>query len=104
MVDVTEMAREAGLMIPTVVTAAVWEIINQVPPDSGQNVGGRLRNIQGMLKVAIKKRKSAPGNTIHYSLWIDRTSRKRKPLRLKAVIKPGSGEEPVITIMLPDEK
>ena len=44
LVDVTEMAEEAGFVWPVAVTAGVWALINSIPPrfQGIQDVEGRL--------------------------------------------------------------
>jgi hypothetical protein len=100
LIDITEMARKCCIKYPTAFTASVWEIINDIPPNSGQDVNGRLWNILCVLRVALIR---ASSNTIHFTLPMDRASTQGKTLELKAVIGPGDDAAPVITIMLLDE-
>ena len=94
LVDVSEMAREAGFTIPVAITEKVWHeyIVNE---EEGQSTEGRLWDTLWMLRMAIRK---GGGSTITYSvLYGD------KIIKLKAVCGPGDNFEPVITIMLPNE-
>jgi len=102
LVDCTEMAREAGLKFPTAITSAVWGIIADIPPYSGQEVKGRLWDVLWMLVMRIHKTPNI-GNLIFYKIIIDRTNTQEKILELKSVVGPGDDPSPVITVMLPDE-
>lgn len=86
LIDVTEMAQKCRIKYPTALTASVWEIINDIPPNLGQDVNGRLWNILCVLRMALV-----------------RASRQGKTLEIKAVIGPGDDAAPVIAIMLLDE-
>lgn len=86
LIDVTEMAQKCRIKYPTALTASVWEIINDIPPNLGQDVNGRLWNILCVLRMALV-----------------RASRQGKTLESKAVIGPGDDAAPVIAIMLLDE-
>lgn len=94
LVDVSEMAREAGFTFPVAITEKVWHeyIVNE---EEGQSTEGRLWDTLWMLRMAIRK---GGGSTITYSvLYGD------KIVKLKAVCGPGDDFKPVITIMLPNE-
>ena len=53
LVDVTEMATEAGISVPTAVTAAVWERFVKVPDGvDGQDERGRLWDVLSMFYCA----------------------------------------------------
>lgn len=105
LVDVSEMAKEAGFKFPIAVTSAVWhEYI--VPPaemeEYGQSIEGRLWDVLSMLRFAIK----GAGNTseIRYKLYFLMEPEKPAELvELKSFCHPGDEMEPVITIMLPNE-
>lgn len=101
MVDVTEMAREIGYRVPVAVTRAVW--VGVVEPDDtpGQSVEGRLWDVLWMLHYAIAKAPRA-GSVIRFQLYATIGCESRL-LTLKAVIGPGDGGEPVLTVMWPDE-
>jgi hypothetical protein len=100
LIDVTEMARKCCIEHPTALTASVWEIINDIPPNLGEDVDGRLWNILCVLRMALVR---ATRNTIHFTLPMDRAGMQGNTLELKAVIGPGDDAAPVIAIMLLDE-
>jgi len=103
LVDVSEVAKEAGIKFPTAITRTAW--CDLVEPDKiakshGESEQGRLWDVIWMLRVAIKAGMS--GDTIRYYLIATREGKQHKR-ELKAVCSPGDTQEPVITIMLPDE-
>jgi hypothetical protein len=109
LIDVSETAREAGIVFPVAVTRAVWEdCCEWTEADgkakcAGQSVRGRLWDVVSMLRFAIKVGRG--GELIHYRLSrIPRPGHGAKRLvTLKSVCGPGDDGAPVITIMLPVE-
>jgi len=105
LVDVSEMAREAGFKFPIALTSAVHARYVTVPEGvQCQDEAGRLWDILWMLKCAIARSKDGT-DTVLYSLHVRNTNRRGTPplVRLKSICGPGDDAEPVITIMLPDE-
>lgn len=103
LVDVSAVAKEAGIKYPAAMTRAVW--CDVVEPDDiakshGESEQGRLWDVLWMLTAAIKA--GIQGDTIRYYLIATKGGRQHK-VELKAVCGPGDTTEPVITIMLPDE-
>lgn len=109
LVDVSEVASEAGFRLSVVVTREVWErYIAWSDADSGaqsyQDESGRLWDVLSMLRFAVRSSKNEC--VIQYRLHViprDGRSRKAKLTRLKAMIHSGDNGEPVVTIMLPSE-
>lgn len=128
LIDVSEMAREAGFKIPVAITAAVNSLIENIPESrSWQDVDGRLWDVLWMASQAAKRHKNE--TIILYTLNLAHTERKEvyyKPKidmakniykegyykernvlienqTLKMAITGGDNGEPVITIMLPNE-
>ena len=102
LIDVSEMAREAGIKFPIAVTAEVWGRYVTVPDGvQGQDETGRLWDILWMLRHAIKT--SRGGSEIIYSLYVRNTNRRATLVQLKSVCGPGDDWAPVITIMQPWE-
>ncbi len=110
LVDLSEIAREAGFKIPVAVTSAVWEeYIAWTEEDTDnqtiQNQSGRLWDVLRMLLIAIKKAPSS-ADRLNYQLSViprDGKSQHPKLIELKALIDGGDNGDPVITIMLPNE-
>ena len=101
LVDVTEMAKEAGFKHPVALTATVWGDYVCVPESvECQDEKGRLWDILNMLRFAI--RKDDAGSEVSFSLKVN-NSGKPEPVYLKSVCGPGDDAEPAITIMLPHE-
>jgi uncharacterized protein DUF6573 len=101
LIDVSELAREAGFRFPVAVTRAVWTKYVEVPNGlECQDEKGRLWDIVWMASRAIKL---AKGSEILFSLLVQNDKRGAKPVTLKAVCGPGDNAEPVITIMLQEE-
>jgi len=102
LVDVSAVAREAGIKFPVALTATVFGQCVEVPEGViGQDESGRLWDILWMLRLAAKK----GGDTVLFRLHVRSDNSDRTPplVTLKAVCGPGDQGEPVITIMLPDE-
>ena len=102
LVDVSQMAKKAGIAIPTAVTAAVRERYVAVPDAVGwQDETGRLWDVLWMLRCAVAR--GAKGSEVRYTVMVDNDGLGPRPVELKAVCGPGDDGEPVSTIMLPDE-
>ena len=109
LVDVSQMAREAGFTIPVAVTDSVWiDFINWEESDTKkqtyQDSNGRLLDVLSMLRFAIPRNRDTA--CVFYKLYIvprDGKTKKAKLTQLKAVIGAGDDGQPVITIMLPSE-
>ena len=102
LVDVSEMAKEAGIVYPTAVTAGVWGEYVRVPPSvEGQDEKGRLWDILNMFYVAA--RRGLKGDTTLFDVLVKNDNSEPRPVALKAVCSPGDTPDPVITITLPHE-
>jgi hypothetical protein len=103
LVDVSAVAREAGLRWPVALTRAVWERCVRVPDGVlYQDEAGRLWDVLFLLALAARRCDSAE---VRFAVHVrDDNSDCTPPLvRLKAVCGPGDDGEPVITVMLPHE-
>jgi hypothetical protein len=97
LVDVTDMAKEAGFAVPVAVTSTVMADINHAP--NMQDPTGRLWDV---LSVGLVNAARLPGsNEFLYPLHMN--VGRKKLYTLKMHIGPGDNREPVITIMQPDE-
>jgi hypothetical protein len=108
LVDVSKMAREAGIRFPVAVTSAVWGNYVAVPPGvECQDEAGRLWDILFMFAMRVRSNNRAkPGDnadTITFALLVRNNNERPSRVDLKAVCGPGDDAEPVITIMLPEE-
>jgi hypothetical protein len=104
LIDVSDMAKEAGILYPVALTAATWERCVAVPPGViGQDESGRLWDVLYLLRLAVGRSNS--GAEVRFAVHVRNDNRERTPprVRLKAVCGPGDQGEPVVTVMLPDE-
>lgn len=103
LVDVSDLAREAGFIVPVAVTHGVWSSV-VVPPqkakDQGECETGRLWDV---LYIASRRIRDAEGTEVQFYILATNNRGRRTLVNLKAVSGPGDNGEHVITIMLPDE-
>lgn len=105
LVDVTSVAREAGIGFPVAITRAVFDKCVEVPDGiESQDESGRLWDVVWMLRANIHR---TSGDRCDYQLYVRNHNRARLTrsdlVTLKAICGPGDNAEPVITIMFPDE-
>jgi hypothetical protein len=105
LVDVSEMAREAGIRFPVALTRAVWD--EYVTPDPrskkyGQSESGRLWDTLWMFSVAARQASDAASVFLYRVIYVLK-EKQRRTITLKAHYGPGDEGEPVITISKPDE-
>lgn len=108
--DVSELAREAGFVLPVAITAACWaDCVAWSATDSERQVHqdetGRLWDVLFMASIAIRSTQDG-SRMLRYA--IERIPRDGRATRsetqaLKLIVGPGDHSEPVITIMLPYE-
>jgi hypothetical protein len=104
-VDVSSVAREAGIRFPVFITRTAFDAYVTLPPNvSGQDEAGRLWDVVWMLRFAI--RKAAPGqDRLPFALYVRNDNRAPRPVKLIASCGPLDMDDPqpAITVMLPDE-
>lgn len=104
LVDVSSMAREAGITFPVALTRAVWERCVAVPKGARmQDEAGRLWDVVVMLRFAINQSRGGSELTVRLSVITHDVTTRRRNVTLKALCGPGDEAEPVITVMLPEE-
>jgi hypothetical protein len=104
LIDVSAVAREAGILYPVALTRAAWARCVTVPAGvQCQDEAGRLWDVVWLLACAV--RRGANVQEVRFGVHVRNDNRERTPplVRLKAVCGPGDEGEPVITIMSPDE-
>ena len=101
LVDLTHLARQAGITCPVAITARGYGETIALPErcPAGQDVTGRSWDVVWMLSRAM--RQAGGSDTLSYVVSVQNNP--RRLYRLKAVIGPGDRGERVITIMVPDE-
>ena len=117
LIDVSTVAREAGIVWPVALTSAVWadcvewtDTTEARKGYTGQSESGRLWDVLWMLSLAVRgalrRGLDASQQPLYYSLL--RTSAAGRGVMprkatLKFMVGPGDQGEPVITVMLPSE-
>ena len=109
LVDVTEVATEAGLRVPVAITRAVWDKYiawdnSDTDKQTYQDESGRLWDVLWMLRMSCARMRDE--SMMIYELYVvprDGKSMRAKKVRLKAILNGGDCGEPVITVMLPEE-
>jgi hypothetical protein len=111
LVDVSELAREAGFKLPVAITQALWTDIESIPErDKGiQDVTGRLWDVLFMGAHAIRREVAQGGgdsDRVDYQLIL--TLQGDAPgeevlYPVKILIGPGDDGSPVFTILKPHE-
>jgi hypothetical protein len=105
LVDVSELAKEAGFRFPVAVTAGVWAECVTVPDGvAGQDETGRLWDVLNVLRFTTLRQKG-DGERVDFAVHVRNDNRAGDPplVRLHALCGPGDDAEPVITVMLPSE-
>jgi len=105
LVDVSQVAADAGFKFPVAMTRAVWAQYVEVPRGvHAQDEQGRLWDILNMARFEIHRSREG-GSELRFQLHVRQDNRNRPPplVTLKLHIGPGDDPEPVLTIMLPEE-
>jgi len=104
LVDLSDIAREAGFKFPVAVTAGVWGVLNPSKEleAEGQSATGRAWDLLTILRHAI--RGGSGGDEVHFApLFVQEPGRSAVPVELWSKCGPGDQGEPVITVMLRGE-
>ncbi len=110
LIDVTEMATEAGFRWPVAITHAAWQDCVAWSDDDSrrqtyQDESGRLWDVLWMAFIAIRG-SAHSGTEINFQLYrVPKGGRRTKAqlTTLKLVSGPGDAGGPVVTVMLPQE-
>jgi hypothetical protein len=108
LVDVTQTAMEAGFRLPVAITRAAWEdCVEWTEEDSqrqlSQDEAGRLWDVLWIAALAARRNK---GERLQFQFYrVPRGGRGVRPrlTGLQLVLGPGDQDEPVITILMPNE-
>lgn len=108
LVDVSKIAKEAGIKFPVAISEALQNMIEDKPEH--EDIEGRTWDVVWMLRCAITgaiPARKVGESIIFYELILNSSSWKpskvQKMTTLKALVHGGDNLEPVITVMLPDE-
>lgn len=105
LIDVTELAKEAGFKVPAAITLLAYEggvRVDEDDKNDGQDETGRLWDILNVLGYMIRTSKDTIDNCILFAV-VKRQHNKNVSITYKAIMGPGDNMEPVLTIMLPEE-
>ena len=110
-VEVSKVAREAGIKFPVFLTRAVYDNYVTVPAGiTGQDEAGRLWDIVWMTRFAILKAKPGQGgqcgsHRLPVALYVRNDNQRARLIKLIATCGPLDIDDPqpAITIMMPDE-
>ncbi len=106
--DISDVAKEAGLLVPVFITSSVWD--NWVTPDEesvkqGEDEKTRLRNIMDKLLYYIRvHRQTNKSNLIYFPVPLTKEG-KQEDVQLLSYLGPveRTDNRPCITIMTPEE-
>ena len=97
LVDVSKTAKEAGFLLPTAITAALWSDIEQIPSEHPyQDVQGRLWDVLYMAAGNARRHKDVSRFT--YELILHRERATGALVSVICDISPGDDAAPVLTI------
>lgn len=102
LVDVSEIAREAGVRFPVAVSRRVWVEVVEPPEEAratGQSEAGRLWDVLWCFAAAARRTRASE---LVYEVLVNDGDGARKVV-LKAVCGPGDTLQPVMTILFPEE-
>lgn len=102
LIDVSEMAKEAGFRYPVALTSAVYHEYVKVPEGvEGQDEAGRLWDILTMLRYGISRSKD--DSEILFQLYVRNDNQRAELVTLKSICGPNDDMTPCITVMMPGE-
>jgi hypothetical protein len=104
MVDITEIAKESGLMLRTLLTQEAWQVFSRGGQIQGRDLKKRLSGMLVILHIALTQRKGPKEKMIHFSAPLEDRGSMANKLILTATVETNACGQPVITIMLPGEK
>jgi hypothetical protein len=103
MIDLTEIAKEAGLMHRTLLSPAAWETFNEGGELQGREFQQRLFGMLETLHIALTRRKGPKEKVIYFSAFLGDGGNRANKLILKAAVENNLGQ-PIITVMLSNEE
>jgi hypothetical protein len=118
LIDVTETAKEAGIVYPVTISQGLWGGYIEVPESLKciQDLQGRLWDVLTMFRFSAKATKKAGDDvvgsqrdapqTMFFKTIFQMPSRgtpKMETVSIKAICGPGDNADPVLTFMLPEE-
>lgn len=104
LVDMSDLAREAGFRWPLAVTRAVWAVVEPGRDlmKEGQSWNGRAWDLLNILRMEL--RSAQGGREVRFvPYFVMECGKPPRQIAMRAVSGPGDDGEPVITVMMPDE-
>ena len=104
LVDVSDLAREAGFRWPLAVTRGVWAVVEPGRDlmKEGQSWNGRAWDLLNILRVEL--RSAQDGREVLFApYFVMERGKPPRQVAMRAVSGPGDDGEPVITVMMSDE-
>ena len=102
LVDVTQMAKEAGLVHPTVITQSLWHELKTIPENfSYESFNGRLWDVLWMGRLAGAKRENLSSTRITFPVLLHTRNLDPSIEQITELVMdcgPGDQGEPVLTI------
>lgn len=106
LVDVSDVARKIGFVVPVAVTQSVWASCVELPPTVyGPDETGRLLALLTILAIEILESKPPFWSELRFAVCIVNDERipNAPPEKLKAVCGPDDDGRRCLTIMCPEE-
>lgn len=105
LIDVTETAKRAGIKFSVAVTPAVWSQCVEVSEGvQGQDERSRLWDMLQTLRHAITKERRKSAEPLAFQFMAISDGQQAQPVRLRALWVSTDETEPVVTVMLPNER
>jgi len=102
LIDLSQLASEAGFKFPTAITSAAWAAVIEPPADcTEQSNEGRSWDVLSVLRAAA--RQAGGVSEVRFVVRVRQSQEASADVELKACIHPGDAGEAVISIMLPNE-
>lgn len=110
LVDVSQVAREAGIKFPVALSHRVFDDCVSWPEEDAeksqwpQDEAGRLWDVLWLLRQAMLSAKTGDSTVTYKINRVPRAGRgKQRMVSLRAAVNGGDDGEPVVTVMFPDE-
>lgn len=101
LVDISELAREAGFKWPVAMTAELWSLVEAIPARyAHEDVAGRLWDILNVARWSIQK-SAESGELLLFTVILHQET--SDEVEIKMVCGPGDDAAPTITLMLPQQ-
>lgn len=105
MVDLSEIARDAGLPGRPFATRAVWSHFSSNDAEvEGPTLQNKLLFMLRSLHAALTERKGPKKEVIYFSTYLENSPQRVTKLMLKAAVKDPSSAQPIIYVMLEGER